>query len=85
MLKSLKKHLSQQNIDMSIDILIELLTKNSTQAIKSEILKFFNVDMANSLYTNDRVTFVNFCHRLIKLTSRKYFNDTFLDSYLSLL
>ena len=70
---------------MIIDILIELLTKNSTQAIKSEILKFFNVDMANSLYTNDRVIFVNFCHRLIKLTSRKYFNDTFLDSYLNLL
>ena len=41
--------------------------------------------MMNSLYSNDRVTFVYFCHHLIKQTSRKYFTETFLDSYLNLL
>lgn len=41
--------------------------------------------MMNSLYSNDRVTFVTFCHKLIKLCSRKYFSETFLDSYLNLL
>lgn len=64
---------------------MDLLTKNSSQSVKNEILRFFNVDLLNSLYANDRVNFVHLCHHLSAKSSKKYFADTFLESYLSIL
>jgi len=85
LLKQLKKHLALQNRDYIIDILVDILTKNSSQSVKNEILKFFNVDLVGSLFANDRVTFVYFCQDLCTKTSKKYFSETFLESYLSIL
>lgn len=53
--------------------------------MKNEILRYFNVELLNSLYANDRVNFVHFCHHLSAKSSKKYFADTFLESYLSIL
>ena len=64
---------------------MDILTRNSSQSVKSEILKHFNVDMVNSLHANDRITFVYFCAVLSAKTSKRYFADTFLDSYLTIL
>ena len=85
LLKQLKKHLALQNRDLIIEILVDLVTKNSSQILKNEILRFFNVDLLNSLYANDRVNFVHFCHHLSGKSSKKYFAETLLESYLSIL
>ena len=74
-----------QNRDLIIEILVDLLTKNSSQSVKNEIVKYFNLDLVNSLYANDRVNFVHFCHHLSSKSSKKYFSETFLESYLSIL
>ena len=64
---------------------MDLLTKNSTQSVKNDILKFFNVDMCNSLHANDRIAFVYLCEKLSAKSSKRYFAETFLESYLSII
>lgn len=84
-LKQLKKHLAMQNRDYILDLCVDLLTKNSSQSVKNDILRYFNVELCTSLHANERITFVHFCEKLTLKSSKRYFTETFVDSYLQII
>jgi hypothetical protein len=85
LLKSLKKRLNVANRSLVLSIIIEILTKNCNHALRMEIHKYINVEVASSIQANERAIFINFCHEIEPHISKRYFSEAFLDSYMNIL
>eukprot|EP00347_Sterkiella_histriomuscorum_P020758 403336584 len=84
MLKNLKKQ-NSQNKNIIQEILIQILTSPCHSSTRSDIHQYMIFDMASSRSSFDRAQFIYFCQNLSTKISKRYFQEIFIDSYLSLL
>lgn len=85
LLKTLKKHLSENNRKQILAIVIASLTRNCSTQLRNDIHNYVNIDLASSRAQTERAIFVEFCAEISKYISRRYFTEVFLESFVSLI
>lgn len=84
-MKALKKHLNLRNRDLILAMVRELLTKQCSVSLRQDLHKFISSELANSKNSSERVIFIYLCQTLAPHVSKKYFAESFLETYVSLL
>ncbi len=63
----------------------ELLTKRCSVTLRQDIHKFISSELANGKTSSERIIFIYFCQNIASSISKKYFAESFLETYVSLL
>lgn len=81
---ALKKQ-NNQIKSLLIDFLIKLLTSQTGALLRADIHQYMNYELVNSKSSIDRSTFVHFCNEISEHISNRYFQEIFLDSFVTLM